>query len=258
MSIFTCPRRGFSLIELMCAMAIGSILLLVAAAVLGSYGAGYERVGGDAASVRDARAVVARLAEDLESARFHCHEVMETSNANWPLSRLGLLCLQPSQSQTAAGRIGDLCAVHYSIQDLLIGGKTIRCLMRGFRESRDTFEALEADDLESLFAPNCRLDEPVACGVVSFAARPRSRDPSGRWVAWVANDVVGPEALEVCLVLARRDLAGKLKSPEDWDGAGAAATLLGAPSAAASNPGLEVYETVFRFGNHETTTRSAP
>jgi hypothetical protein len=55
----------------------------------------------------------------------------------------------------------------------------------------------------------------------------------------------------VCLILARRDLAGKLKLPEDWDGAGTAASLLGNPSEAQNNANLEVYSTLISFGNHE-------
>ncbi len=248
---------GFSLIELMCSMGVGTILLLAAAAVLGSYGVGYQRVGGDVASEREARAAISCLAADLASARYHPHEVLETSGANWPLSRLGFLCLQSALAQSDAGRIGDLCAVHYAIQDLTFSGKTVRCLMRGCRDSRDTFQALEAHDLEALFAANCRLDEPVAIGVVSFVARPRSRDLAGRWIAWVENDAVAPEALEVLLVLARRDLTGHLRTSEDWDGASAAAKLLGEPSAAAHNPGLEVYQAVIQFGNHENTPMPA-
>jgi len=46
----TSHLRGFSLIELMCSMAIGAAILLSAAALLGSSGEGYERVGGGVAS----------------------------------------------------------------------------------------------------------------------------------------------------------------------------------------------------------------
>ena len=257
----TCPpsrTAGFSLIELMCSMAIGAVLLFAAAAVLGSYGAGYERIGGDVASEREARALITRLAADLSGARFHKDGVFDSSSACWPMSRLGFLCLQPAQAQSDAGHIGDLCAVHYYIKDLSVSGKSVRCLMRGCRESQATFKALEADALDSLFTESNQLDEPVAFGVVEFDARPRSRDPAGKWIAWTMNDRNGPEALEVCLVLARRDLAAKLRVPEDWDGTGTTARLLGEPSAAARNPNLEVYATLIHFGSHENPRRSAP
>lgn len=245
------PRhRGFSLIELMFSMAIGSIILILAATMLGSSGDGYERVGGSVASEREARALITQLASDLGTAKFHKDSIIEKSTESWPADRLGFLSLQPAAAQTEAGRIGDLCAVNYYIDDLDIGGRSVRCLMRGFRESHDTFKAVKDDLLEPLFEKRPKLDEPIAFGVVSFEARPRSRDTTGQWVDWVKNDVTGPEAIDIKLVIARRDLAGKLKTAGDWQGAGNAAKLLGDPSKADRNKDLEVYATTLRFGNH--------
>ncbi len=149
------------------------------------------------ATEREARALITRLTADLSTARFHKDGILEKSSATWPADRLGFLCLQPAQAQSDAGRIGDLCAVNYYIKDLSIGGKTVRCLMRGCRESKDTFKALEDDKVSSLFTERNQTDEPVAFGVVSFEARPKSRDPSGKWVDWARNDLTGPEALDV-------------------------------------------------------------
>ena len=241
---------GFSLTELLCSMAVGAVILLAAAAMLGSSGDGYDRVEGGVAAEREARALIARLAADLATGRFHKDGVMETSRAIWPVDRLGFLTLQPARAQADAGRIGDLCAVHYYVRDLTIGGKTVRCLMRGFRDSAATFKALENQRVAALFARPNPGDEPVVCGVVAFEARPKSRDASGGWIDWTRGDSAGPEALDVCLVMARRGLAGKLALPDDWDGAGTAGRLLGRPEAAARNANLEVYRTLMRFGYH--------
>jgi prepilin-type N-terminal cleavage/methylation domain-containing protein len=242
--------RGFSLIELMFSMAIGSIILILAATMLGSSGEGYERVGGSVATEREARALFTQLASDLSTSKFHKDGLIEKSSAGWPTDKLGLLSLQPAAAQTEQGRIGDLCAVNYYIKDLPIGGKSVRCLMRGFRESNDTFKALKADTVGTLFAEQPNIDEPIAFGVVSFEARPRSRDSLGKWIDWVDNDITGPEALDVKLVLARRELSGKFKTAADWNGTGTAGNLLGQPSQADRNKNLEVYATTLRFGNH--------
>jgi hypothetical protein len=171
---------------------------------------------------------------------------------------LGYLCLQPARAQSDAGRIGDLCAVGYYVSDVSIRGKSVRCLMRGCRESKDTFKALEDRAVTPLFSPRPACDEPVAFGVVSFTARPKSRDPSGKWVDWARGGRAVPEALEVSLVLARRDLIAKLKQPADWDGATATATLLGPPSAARRNANLEVFSALMRFGNHDLPSIASP
>ena len=247
------PRScGFSLIELMFSMAIGSIILILAATMLGSSSDGYERVAGSVASEREARALMTQLASDLSTAKFHKDTLIEKSSASRPTDRLGFLSLQPAAAQTNAGRIGDLCAVNYYIKDLTIGNKTTRCLMRGFRESNDTFKALKDGAISPLFLDQANIDEPIAFGVVSFEARPRSRDTTGKWIDWVPNATTGPEALDVKLVVARRELSGKLKSAADWNGTGATGKLMGEPSKPDRSKNLEVYSATLRFGNHAT------
>lgn len=239
-------RRGFSLIELMFSMAIGSIILILAATMLGTSGEGYERIGGSVASEREARALITQLSADLSTAKFHKDGIFKASSQPWPVDSLGFLSLQPATAQTEAQRIGDVCAVNYYIKDLDIGGKKVRCLMRGFRESNASFKALRDGTVATLFDP-LNDDEPVAFGVVSFEARPKSRDAAGVLGDWVKSDTVGPDAIEVRLVIARRDLVGRLTQSSDWDGSG---NLLGTPDKADRNKNLEIHATTLRFGNH--------
>ena len=241
-------RPGFTLIELLASVVVGSIVLLAAATLLGSSGEGYERIGGGVTTEREARAVIGQLTADLATARFHQDGAIENNLTAWPASRLGFLSLQPAEAQSRDGRLGDLCAVHYYIKDLEIGGKTVRCLMRGFRESADTFVALGNDNLASLFQPDDTLDEPVAFNVAAFVARPMTRDPSGAWREWSREDDQGPQAFDVKIVIVRRELAGRLRTTADWDGGN---TQLGTYPDAARNRYLETYGAMIRFGNHE-------
>ena len=239
---------GFTLLEMMLSMAIGTVILLTAASALGSFGDGYERIGGDVAVEREARAVISQLTADLSTARFHRDGLLEKSATVWPSDRIGFFSLQPADAQTDAGRIGDLCTVNYYLKDLTVSGRTVRCLMRGFRESAESFKALGNGSVPALFRPRDRVDEPVAFGVVSFEARPKSRDESGKWVDWIRNDETSPQALAVRLIFARRGFSARLKHPDDWNGK----RLLGKPSEAGGNENLEIYEAMIRFGNHES------
>lgn len=260
--------QGFSLIELMFSMAIGSIILILAATMLGSSGDGYERIGGSVATEREARAAMTQLAGDFSTAVFHKDTVFVRSGESWPVDRIGFLSLQSASAQSEAGRIGDLCAVNYYIKDLSIGGKTVRCLMRGFRESGTTvaangtsvpgvFDALislvsspASSAVSDLFDP-LDADEPIAFGVISFQARPKSRNSSGQLIDWVPNQLTGPVAIEMNLVLARRELGGKLKTAADWNGSGSNSSLVGDPSKPERSKNLEIYATTLRFGNDD-------
>lgn len=241
---------GFTLIELLASMAIGTLVLLMAVGVLGRTGDGYDRIGGAVSAEREARAVLSQISADLSTARYQNDQVFEINGSGWAKDRLGFLALQPADAQSTSGRIGDVCAIHYYLKDLVTGGRTVRCLMRGFRESSDTFDALKAGNVSTLFAQRT-VDEPIAFGVVSFEARPKSRDSSGKWQDWVKSTGLSPQAVELKLVIARKDVSAKLSSTSDWDGGGTAAKLLGKPEDAARNRGLETFGSLIRFGNDE-------
>jgi prepilin-type N-terminal cleavage/methylation domain-containing protein len=238
-------QRGFSLVELLVTMTIGSILLFVAAAMLSRAGDSYDRGSGSVSAEREARAVLTQMAGDLSKGEWHKDTRIESSGDGWKQAKLGFFSLQPDDAQSEDGRNGDLCAVNYYLKEIKVGNATVRCLMRGFRESGEVFPSLgDGGDVGSLFEGE-DADEPVAFGVLSFEAEPLSRGPSGKWEKWTENPDTAPEAIRVRLVVARRELLGKLTTDSDW----ASSPRLGKPAEAANNPDLEVYEAIQRFGN---------
>lgn len=239
-------RRGFTLIELLATMAIGSALLLLAAGLLGRAGESYARGSDGIAAEREARAALALIADDLAQAVWHRDSVLDPGGTDgWPRARLSLLSLQAADAQSDPGRAGDLCAVGYSIRDLTLGQKTVRCLMRGFHDSAAVFPALAAGSAAPLFEARDD-DEPLAFGVLAFEARPLVRAADGKLVDWLPDAArsQAPDFLRLRLVLARRDLLAKLATAADWD----AHPLLGDPARAAEHPQLEVHESLLRFG----------
>ncbi len=253
MSPLQLPNRGFTLLELIFSMTIGSMILILAASILSRSSDSYEHLSSSVVSDREARAAITQLTADLSSAHFHPDDIMEPSTKRWPVDHLGFLCLQPAQAQNDSNCIGDLCAVNYYIKDLIIGEKNVRCLMRGFHDSKLTFQALHDGTIASLFIEQPNLDEPVALGVVSFEARPRSRDTSGKWTSWSFDPLqptTGPAALEIKLVIARRDLASKLKLAQNWEGYDREGQMLGDPAIPQRHKNLEVYSTLLGFGTH--------
>lgn len=236
-------QRGFSLVELLCATAVGAVVVLAAAWMLARNLADYERLGGGMAAEREARAALKRIADDLATLHAVRPMAIVSGASTWPSDRLGFSCLMPAAAQSPAGCIGDLTAVRYQLAERRIAGRFTRCLVRGVTESRDAFAALHGGALGDVLSGRPD-DEPLAFDVVAFAVRPLARDGSGKWCDWTLTGTEPPQALDLTLVVARRTLAAKLRTPADWDGAGERGNLLGAPAAMAAHPELEVYSSV--------------
>ena len=245
-------RHAFTLVEVLLAMTLGLLVLILAMSLLGRTRDESARIDDSVAAEREARAVLTQLTADLQSVAFHEDSLFEQSHTAWPGDRLGVFCLLAPDAQAPTERIGDLCAIHYYLKDLLISGKTVRCLMRGVRQSRDTFLALRNDHTPALFT-HSQSDEPVAFGILAFEARPQSRNHAGLWQAWDPSITQAPTSLAVRLIIAHRELAAKLPNAAAWDGCGTAARLLGKPALATSNRHLEVYSTLIRFGHPPLT-----
>lgn len=248
----TVRTRGFTLVELMFSLAVGAILLLAAAAFLGSSADGYAQVGGSVTAERESRMFIGEISSELGTAMFHEDMKLERSGMKWPAVHLGFLTLRPADAQAAENQIGDLCAVHYYLKDLTIAGRSVRCVMRGIRDSKQTFEALRTDAVNTLFTADEVLDEPIALRVVSLDAAPLVMDAAGKWVDAPQPLTEAPEAMRVRLVIVRPSLAGRLATTADWDGASAMAEReLGDPAEAGRNKHLQVFESVLPFHSNE-------
>lgn len=245
-------RHGFTLTELLVAIVVGSILLLAASSFLGSSTDGYSRIAGSMATEREARALTQEIADELLAAHFHKDMLVERDSSSWVKGRIGFLTRMPVAAQAKSQQIGDLCAVHYYVRDLIIGGRATRCVMRGFRDSKAVFDGLRSDSIPALFAPDPVVDEPIAMRVLSFDVRPQVYDSSGRWADAPLPLVNSPDAVKVRLVVARPSISGRLKTTADWDGVSASiARDLGNPAEADRNRHLQIYESVIPFAPNE-------
>lgn len=245
-------NQGFSLIELLVAMAIGAIVLLGASSFLASSSESYSRITGSISSERESRALIQQLFSEFPSSIFHEQMVVERDASTWPKGRVGFLCLMPADAQDPDQQIGDLCAVHYYLADLELNGKLTRCVMRGFSDSHLVFDALKSDDLSPLFVPNLDADEPVAMNVLSFEAVPQAIDEAtGRWLDMPLPIDSAPAGFKLRLIVARRSITGRLQTTADWDGTSAmAARDLGDPDEPERSTHLEVFESFVPFGRY--------
>lgn len=239
-------RSGFSLLEVMVSLGVAMLVLLLALGAMNSASDGYAESTNRVAATREARAVLGLMAEDFAKALPDEVPVIEASTRDWPRDRAGFLCLQPDDAQAVSRRVGDVCGVVYYVRDWDLGDRVVPSLWRGFRSSGKVFEALKNGRVDELYraSPN---DEPIAKGVVSIAIQPLVRGDDGAFQAWEdggAGQAV-PEVMMVRLVMARRELMGKLRTVEDWE----ASNLLGRYEESGESRFVEVFEFTQPFGH---------
>lgn len=233
------------MVEMLASTGIGAVVLLVGVVALSSTGNEYGRSTDGVAAEREARAILTQVADDLGKAAGFDLEI-EASGDGWRRDELGFACLQPKDAQAEDEAIGDLCAVFYYIKDLQIGRETVRCLMRGFRGSEEVFGAIRSDNLDTLYSERTE-DEPVAFGVIAFGVDPLERRDDGELIDWKESEDTFslPEVIRLKLVVARRELASKLRAGNDWD----SHPLIGDPVDAERNQLLEIYEITHPLGH---------
>ena len=247
-----CQSSGFTLVELLFSIAVGAIILFAAVSFMGSSAEGYARVGGNVANERESRFLLTEITSELDAALFHKDMRIESAQAGWARTHFGFLTLRPADAQSVEDHIGDLCAVHYYLKDIPMGGRSVRCVMRGFRDSKQTFQALRENKVGDLFTVDDMADEPIALRALSFEVDPLVLDADGKWIEAPLPLTAAPAAIRVRLVVVRPSLAGRLATSADWDGTTAmAARTLGNPDEARNHPDLQVFESILPFRSHE-------
>lgn len=228
---------GYTLLELLAAVAIGMLLLSMCMVVTGD---ATNRCGGleDRFAVdRSARVVMNQLSEDLASVVVARGLLLEASSEAWVRDRLGLYCLMPDAGQLDDRCVGDLCAVLYYCEDVAAGGVSERCLMRAVCHSADVFRALADGDDARVWSDALQTAERLVTGVVAFDVVRLVPDGLGGWLHWRDDDDGFPAAVKIKLVLAERKGMRNLSTPADWNGA----EWLGLPENAGRHPRLHAY-----------------
>lgn len=210
-------------------------------------------------AAEEGRAALAMIARDFEVAT-NLPEVnieVEASGGGWPQSQLGFFTHVPMESQPAEpAPVSTLCYIFYytaiSGERLDGSGRPSRKLYRKLVSSAELFQLLESGgELANQIQPDPLLDEPVAFNVVSFQAEAWSATPTVQnWqrgpITEPANPLelvtptqLGPDWIEVQLVLTDERLAGRLMRPADWE----SGADFGLPDGIALAPGLHRYQT---------------
>lgn len=205
---------GFTLLEVLVATTLSAVLVGIALVVLHTGTTGYQDVTRRDAMAGEFRVAIGALRGDFANAS-RAHDPMVGGSSEPGAALLGLMTLKPLEVQSEEQAVGDLCAVRYYLKNISIGDGGVRCLMRGVSESSDVFAALREDRVADLWQPRDD-DEPVAFGVLSVEFHLLQRGDAGAWEPWNDEHHTAPSAVEIVIVLARREFAMRLDTPEKW------------------------------------------
>lgn len=215
--------RGFTLVELVVAMAVSLVLVLGMLELTAQGGRGFGRIQRSIQTQSAARAALHFMAEDMAS-RLAGTPVLTTSDgsAAWPCGTLGFYRCQAADS---AG--GDVVFVLYEVKSVMEGARISRQLVRSVWDSGEALAALMDQGIPA-GAPSS--DEALAVQVVglSLTCAPGA-----------------PASCELVLTVADDATARRLVTEADWRAAtlrGAAA--IGAGAAAAATGNVRGYQTV--------------
>lgn len=204
--------RGFSLAELLMAMAVTSLLMIVLLSMVGQSSANYKVAHRKVTTMADSRALFHFLENDLASqvagTRFVLLQDAE-GRTQWTFVR------QRDAQQSDA--TGDLMGCYYYVA--FTADDRWRCSPKLLRRTLDvpaTLEWLHAGDAATLPLADPAIDEPMAFNVLHWEIRGRTRDASGQWQPW--NGAMGtmPEHLELIWESVDDHTAQRLKTEQQW------------------------------------------
>lgn len=216
-------RGGFTLVELLSAMGVASILMLTLLSLAGQGSRGYQQTQRRANIQAESRAVLHFMARDLST---------RLPGTRWLRKDGDGVPGDPGHDQLAYFRVldsaerkldkdgGDVSLAVYQVRFTADrNGVVSPKLYRRLEPSGASQEMLlQGKALAEMPAVDPARDEVVAFNVVSFRARLLKRGADGKWVEWKDGDSGEPVAIDLELGLVDDNTAGRLRSEQDWKG----------------------------------------
>jgi prepilin-type N-terminal cleavage/methylation domain-containing protein len=214
---------GMTLLEVLVAVSISSLLILALANILGKTSGIYADTEKTVETLRDGRAALGILRDDmagLMGPETGLPVVYERNEAGFA-TRWGFFTSRSARAQEVGRNPGDLCFVwYYTAITTETNGRTSRKLFRKFISSADAIAILGAPNPPTL-TPDPLNDDAIAFNVLDFRCEFRRRDETGTWVEVKSSEEI-PLAGEVTVVLRviTNEAAASLESEADWSPGG--------------------------------------
>jgi hypothetical protein len=205
---------GFSLVELLTAVAVTSLMMFALLSMVGQSSTNYRVSQRKVSALADSRALFHFIENDLSSRVGDTKFFFRTNPANH--SEFAFIRMRDAQESNATG---DLAAcvyyVAFSIDDANSGSPK---LYRRTLDGPNTQRLLEAGNAAAFPATDPTIDEPIAYNIVRFGMRALRRAADGSWQPWIETSDTAPEQLEIIIDLTDDLSAQRLTQEAQWLG----------------------------------------
>lgn len=213
------PPRGFSLIELLVAMAITAIIMLVLLSLVGQSTTSYTQTQRAVNTLSQARAFLQFFDREISTRLPRTpliHEKGSGSGAN-SSDKIAFVRAISLDEQTSATP-GDLGTSIYYVDFTTEGSNPISPkLFRKTLNPEETQTLIETAGNPAFPAVSPANDEPIIPNVLKFEAKPKYRDGSGKLKDWTKSSPEPPAVIELTIQFIDDSSSQRFRSQADWD-----------------------------------------
>ncbi len=220
-------RPGFSVIELLVAMAITSVIMIALFSLVGTTTDSYTRTQRAVNTVSQARAFVRFFENELSTrlpSTYFIRDSADSSGGPETSDKIAFVRTlsedeQDVLAETTPPDPGDLGTAVYYVGYLdAPGDALVPALFRKQLGPRETQEAVITPGTSASFpTTDPANDEPIVLNLLGFHARPQFVNSAGALEDWSGTSSAAPSVLELTIRFIDDSSARRFKTKADWD-----------------------------------------
>lgn len=203
---------GFSLVELLTAMAVTSMLMMALFSMVGQSSTNYRISQRKVTTLADLRSLFHFMENDLASRVEDTRFLLRTNPSNQ-----SEFCFIRTRDAQESNATGDLAAcvyyVAFSADDTNSGSPK---LFRRTLDATATQQLLDGGATAPFPTYDPTTDDPIAYNIVRFEVTGQQRDAAGNWQPWNQTQGTAPQQIEMVLELIDDFSAQRLRNENQW------------------------------------------
>ncbi len=203
---------GFSLVELLTAMAVTSMLMMALFSMVGQSSTNYRISQRKVTTLADLRSLFHFMENDLASRVEDTRYFLRNNPSNQ-----SEFCFIRTRDAQESNATGDLTAclyyVAFSADDANSGSPK---LFRRTLDGTATQQLLDGGATATFPAYDPTTDDPIAYNIVRFEVTGQQRDATGNWQPWNQTQGTAPQQIEIVLELIDDFSAQRLRNENQW------------------------------------------